>query len=74
MLSKVSIRAKVTAIVALLLASLAGMGLLSILKMQTMNRNTVDIATNWLPSIRELGDLRTGVITYRNVLREHMLL
>jgi methyl-accepting chemotaxis protein len=73
MLSKVSIRAKVTAIVALLLASLAGMGLLSILKMQTMNRNTVDIATNWLPSIRELGDLRTGVITYRNVLREHML-
>jgi len=73
MLSKVSIRAKVTAIVALLLASLAGMGLLAIVKMQTMNRNTVDIATNWLPSIRELGDLRTGVITYRNVLREHML-
>src|SRR6185503_18605864 len=29
--------------------------------------------TNWLPSIRVLGELRTGVITYRNVLREHML-
>ena len=27
----------------------------------------------WLPSIRALGELRTGVISYRNVLREHML-
>jgi methyl-accepting chemotaxis protein len=73
MLSKISIRAKITAIVALLLASLAGMGLLAILKMQSMNHNTVEIATNWLPSVRTLGELRTGVITYRNVLREHML-
>jgi methyl-accepting chemotaxis protein len=73
MLSRLSIRAKVTAIVALLLASLAGMGLLAIMKMRAINGNTVEIATNWLPSIRELGELRTGVITYRNVLREHML-
>src|SRR5689334_1900983 len=73
MLSTFSIRAKVTAIIALLLASMAGMGLLAILKMRAINNNTVEIATNWLPSIRELGELRTGVITYRNVLREHML-
>ena len=38
-----------------------------------MNANTVDITTNWMPSIRALGDLRSGVITYRNVIREHML-
>ena len=41
--------------------------------MRAINANTVDIATNWLPSVRVLGDLRAGVITYRNVLREHML-
>ena len=35
--------------------------------------NTVDIATNWMPSVRVLGELRAGVITYRNVIREHML-
>jgi methyl-accepting chemotaxis protein len=33
----------------------------------------VDINTSWLPSVRVLGDLRAGVITYRNVIREHML-
>ena len=41
--------------------------------MRAINANTVDIATNWLPSVRVLGDLRAGVITYRNVIREHML-
>ena len=33
----------------------------------------MDIAASWLPSVRVLGDLRAGVITYRNVIREHML-
>ncbi|WP_180490092.1 MCP four helix bundle domain-containing protein, partial [Escherichia fergusonii] len=38
-----------------------------------INANAVDIQTNWMPSVRVLGDLRAGVITYRNVIREHML-
>ena len=41
--------------------------------MRAINANTVDITTNWLPSVRVLGELRAGVITYRNVIREHML-
>ena len=41
--------------------------------MRAINANTVDITTSWLPSVRVLGDLRAGVITYRNVIREHML-
>lgn len=49
------------------------MGLLAVWNMRAINANTVDITTNWLPSIRVLGDLRAGVITYRNVIREHML-
>ena len=40
---------------------------------KAMNANTVDIATNWMPSVKVLGELRSGVITYRNVIREHML-
>ena len=73
MLAKYSIRAKIIAVVAFLLAAMTGMGLLAVKNMRAMNANTVDIATIWLPSVRVLGDLRAGVITYRNVIREHML-
>ena len=52
---------------------MTGMGLLAVVKMRTMNANTVDITTNWMPSIRVIGDLRAAVITYRNVVRQHML-
>ena len=73
MFAKYSIRAKITAVVAFLLLALTGMGLLAVKNMRSLNASTVDITTNWLPSVRVLGDLRAGVITYRNVIREHML-
>ncbi|MDU1695978.1 MAG: MCP four helix bundle domain-containing protein, partial [Bradyrhizobium sp.] len=73
MFASVSIRTKVIAVVGLLLAVLTAMGLLAISSMRTMNANTVDITTNWLPSVRVLGELRAATITYRNVIREHML-
>jgi len=73
MFAKLSIRSKVISVVAFLLVTSAGMGLLAVHNMGSMNANTVDIATNWLPSVRVLGELRSGVITYRNVIREHML-
>ncbi len=73
MLAKFSIRSKIIAVVALLLVMMSGMGLLAIRNMRAINANTVDIVTNWMPSVRVLGDLRAGVITYRNVIREHML-
>ncbi len=52
---------------------MTAMGLLALQKMQSINANAVDIQTSWLPSVQALGDLRAGVITYRNVVREHML-
>ncbi len=73
MFSKYSIRAKIITVVALLLLAMTGMGLLAVRNMQAINANTVDITTSWLPSVRVLGELRAGVITYRNVIREHML-
>src|ERR1700712_1565499 len=73
MLANFSIRAKITAVVAFLLVAITGMGLLAVWNMRSINASTVDIATNWLPSVRVLGELRAGVITYRNVIREHML-
>ncbi|NOJ45065.1 methyl-accepting chemotaxis protein [Bradyrhizobium archetypum] len=73
MLARYSIRTKIIAVVAFLLVAMTGMGLLAVRNMHAINANTVDISTNWLPSVRVLGDLRAGVITYRNVIREHML-
>jgi methyl-accepting chemotaxis protein len=73
MFAKYSIRAKIITVVALLLVAMMGMGLLAVRNMRAINANAADIATNWLPSVRLLGDLRAGVITYRNVIREHML-
>src|SRR5437899_5174462 len=73
MLAKYSIRTKIITVVAFLLVAMTGMGLLAVRNMRAINANTVDISTSWLPSIRVLGDLRAGVITYRNVIREHML-
>ncbi|MBR0786426.1 methyl-accepting chemotaxis protein [Bradyrhizobium iriomotense] len=73
MLATISIRAKIISVVAFLLVAMAGMGLLAVMKMRSMNANTVDITTSWMPSVRVLGELRASVITYRSVVREHML-
>jgi methyl-accepting chemotaxis protein len=73
MLSAISIRAKIISVVAFLLVAMSGMGLLAVMKMRTINANTVDITTNWMPSIRVIGEIRAAVITYRNVVRQHML-
>ena len=73
MFANLSIRAKITAVVAFLLVAMTGMGLLAVMNMRAINASTVDITTNWLPSVRVLGDLRAGIISYRNVVREHML-
>ncbi|MDA9445635.1 MULTISPECIES: methyl-accepting chemotaxis protein [unclassified Bradyrhizobium] len=73
MFARLSIRTKITAVVALLVTALAGMGLLSVFKMRGLNENTMQIATNWLPSIKALGELHAGVISYRATVRSHLL-
>ena len=70
---KYPIRTKIISAVAFLLVAMTGMGLLAVKNMRAINANTAEITKVWLPSVRALGDLRAGVITYRNVIREHML-
>jgi methyl-accepting chemotaxis protein len=73
MLAKLSIRAKVIAALSLLLVAMAAMGVFAIMQMQAIDANAKDIQTNWLPSIRLLGELRANTITYRVVVRSHLL-
>src|SRR5579862_8747312 len=72
MLSKFSIRFKIIATVAFLLLALVGTGAFAIMQLRAINANAVDIQTNWLPSVRLLGDLRASTITYRIVVRDYV--
>ncbi len=73
MFAKYSIRTKITGVVAFLLVAMSAMGALNIRQMYTINSATVDIVNNWLPSVRVLGELRAATITYRAIVRSHLL-
>ena len=73
MFAKYSIRTKITVVVAFLLVAMSAMGALNIRQMYTINSATVDIVNNWLPSVRVLGELRAATITYRAIVRSHLL-
>jgi len=73
MFAEYSIRAKIAGVVAFLLAAMSAMGALNIRQMYTINSATVDIVNNWLPSVRVLGELRAATITYRAIVRSHLL-
>jgi methyl-accepting chemotaxis protein len=73
MLARLSIRTKITAVVASLLIVMSVVGALTVRQMYAINASTVDIVSNWLPSVRILGDLRAATITYRAIVRSHLL-
>jgi len=72
MLSRLSIRTKLVALVSLLLVALTAMGLFAIVEMRAINASAQDIKTSWLPSVRLLGELRTQSARYRAVLRDYL--
>jgi methyl-accepting chemotaxis protein len=73
MLARLSIRTKITVVVAFLLFAMSVMGALNIRQMYAINAATVDITNSWLPSVRVLGELRAATITYRAIVRSHIL-
>jgi methyl-accepting chemotaxis protein len=70
MLARLSIRTKITVVVAFLLVAMSVMGALSVRQMYAINAATVDITASWL---RVLGELRAATITYRAIVRSHIL-
>jgi methyl-accepting chemotaxis protein len=71
--SKFSIRIKIISVIVFMLVAMSGLGLLAVRSMQSINTYTVDIATNWLPSVRALGALRADINVYRLGLRAHVM-
>ena len=73
MLARYSIRAKITIVVCFLLIAMSTMGGLAMKQMSDINDSTVEIANSWLPSVRVLGEIRAATITYRAIVRSHLL-
>ncbi|MDB5567290.1 MAG: Methyl-accepting chemotaxis protein [Tardiphaga sp.] len=73
MLARYSIRAKITIVVSFLLIAMSAMGGLAVKQMRDINGSTVEIADSWLPSVRVLGEIRAATITYRAIVRSHLL-
>ncbi|WP_315705713.1 MULTISPECIES: methyl-accepting chemotaxis protein [unclassified Bradyrhizobium] len=71
-MSQLSIRGKMVVVIALLLAAMTALGLLAVRGMQAINTHTEQIANNWLPSVRVLGELRSAINLNRAQLRAYM--
>ena len=72
MLSRLSIRTKLIALVSILLVALTAMGLFAIVEMRSINASAQVIKNSWLPSVRLVGELRTQSARYRAVLRDYL--
>jgi methyl-accepting chemotaxis protein len=73
MFAKLSIRTKVSALIAILLMAMSGLGLLGLFQLRTVHGNTDDLGSNWIPAVKELGNMRTEIALYRNAMRAHLL-
>jgi methyl-accepting chemotaxis protein len=71
--AEMPIRTKITAVIAGLLLALIATSSFAIWKMQVINTTVFDLQTNWLPSVRALGELRAGSAAYRATMRQHLL-
>jgi methyl-accepting chemotaxis protein len=73
MFAKLSIRAKITSVIAFLLVVMMVLGVLAVSSMRSINSSAAEIENVWLPKVRTLGELRVGIGIYRNMIREHLL-
>ncbi len=74
MFSKLSIRAKIIAVVSFLFVAMTFMGLFAFVQLRAINQSAQEIQTNWLPSVRWLSELRIQSSRYRAILRDHLLI
>ncbi|HEY8337823.1 MAG TPA: methyl-accepting chemotaxis protein [Tardiphaga sp.] len=62
---RLTIKLSLIAVVSFLLLFIAGQAFVGISKLKTVNASTEDIATNWLPSVKVLGQIKFAVARAR---------
>jgi methyl-accepting chemotaxis protein len=58
---------------ALLLLLILSLGIFSIVELSALNKDSNDLATNWLPSIKVLGELNDQISSFRRAELIHIL-
>jgi methyl-accepting chemotaxis protein len=72
-LNNVSIRIKIAAAFGVMLLIIGAAGVFSIERLARVNATTIDINTNWLPSIRFIGEVRYNMARHRAILARHAM-
>jgi methyl-accepting chemotaxis protein len=72
-ISRLSISAKLFAIVSFLFLVIAIIGGFAFMQMRAINAAAHDIQAQWLPSVRWVGEMRVQSARYRAVLRDHLI-
>jgi methyl-accepting chemotaxis protein len=72
-LARLSISAKLYAIVSFLFLVIASIGGFAFLEIRAINAAAQDIQAEWLPSVRWIGEMRTQSARFRAVLRDHLI-
>ncbi len=73
MLTRLSISAKLFAIVSFLFLAIATIGGFAFLQMRAINAATQEAEALWLPSVKWIGEMRVQSARYRAVLRDHLI-
>jgi methyl-accepting chemotaxis protein len=73
MLARLSISAKLFAIVSFLFLVIAAIGGFAFLQMRAINAAAQDIQAQWLPSVRWVGEMRVQSARFRAVLCDHLI-
>jgi methyl-accepting chemotaxis protein len=73
LLARLSISFKLFAIVTFLFLVIATIGGIAFLQMRAINAAAQDIQSQWLPSVRWIGEMRVQSARFRAVLRDHLI-
>ncbi len=71
--ARLSISTKLFAIVSFLFLVIATIGGIAFLQMRAINAAAQDIQSQWLPSVRWIGEMRVQSARFRAVLRDHLI-
>jgi methyl-accepting chemotaxis protein len=68
-----SIRTRLAVVFGVMLVIIGAVGFFAIERLGSVNATTVDINTNWLPSVRYIGEVRYNMARHRAILSRHVM-
>jgi methyl-accepting chemotaxis protein len=72
-MNSISIKTALTALFALMIVLIGGMGYLAVTRLGHVNDNVEEFARNWLPSVDTLGQINSNLGDYRYLEGEHII-